>query len=370
MRRPRDVTLSGDGFRTHAGDGARAGDTRACAPAARRSARSTGVPIRARATAELAPGRRRGLPAHGERRRLQRPARVPAGQADAPRRRARVRPHGGRRARGGRAVARRHQRLSAPTPSRRDCSPPTPTRSGWRRRARACTATPPSSTSGRPAAYAWLAANAPRFGFVSATRGSRGTSASRRNAGSSSVGLRRPRRRRPRHAALSSRSCPPRFAPLIIRAAQRWSVSAHLLAAQLYAESNFNPFARSPAGRGGDRPVHARHGRRDRPADPFDPAAAIDAQAHLMRDLLRPVRLGAARAGRLQRRRRAPWPRCGCIPPFRRRAPTSARILGLLGGAGDLSPAGSRCGSSGDGAQAGAAQSTARLRSSAARRRL
>ena len=31
-------------------------------------------------------------------------------------------------------------------------------------------------------------------------------------------------------------------------AAQRWNVSAALLSAQLYAESNFNPFARSPAG--------------------------------------------------------------------------------------------------------------------------
>ena len=48
----------------------------------------------------------------------------------------------------------------------RACSPPTPTRSGWRRRARACTATAPSSTSGRPAAYGWLAANARRFGFI------------------------------------------------------------------------------------------------------------------------------------------------------------------------------------------------------------
>ena len=34
----------------------------------------------------------------------------------------------------------------------------------------------------------------------------------------------------------------------IARAAQRWNVSGALLAAQLYAESDFNPFARSPAG--------------------------------------------------------------------------------------------------------------------------
>ena len=41
---------------------------------------------------------------------------------------------------------------------------------------------------------------------------------------------------------------PAAFAPALARAAQRWNVSATLLAAQLYAESNFNPFAVSPAG--------------------------------------------------------------------------------------------------------------------------
>ena len=41
---------------------------------------------------------------------------------------------------------------------------------------------------------------------------------------------------------------PERYAPVLARAAQRWNVSAALLAAQIYAESNFNPYARSPAG--------------------------------------------------------------------------------------------------------------------------
>jgi Transglycosylase SLT domain len=41
---------------------------------------------------------------------------------------------------------------------------------------------------------------------------------------------------------------PARFAAAIARAAQRWSVSGALLAAQLYEESHFNPFARSAAG--------------------------------------------------------------------------------------------------------------------------
>ena len=41
---------------------------------------------------------------------------------------------------------------------------------------------------------------------------------------------------------------PERFAPAISRAAQRWNVSATLLAAQLYRESTFDPFAVSGAG--------------------------------------------------------------------------------------------------------------------------
>ena len=41
---------------------------------------------------------------------------------------------------------------------------------------------------------------------------------------------------------------PPRFHDPIAKAALRHNVPMDLLAAQLYAESNFNPFARSPAG--------------------------------------------------------------------------------------------------------------------------
>jgi soluble lytic murein transglycosylase-like protein len=41
---------------------------------------------------------------------------------------------------------------------------------------------------------------------------------------------------------------PPQYAPLLTRAAQRWNVSAALLAPQLYVKSNFNPFAVSGAG--------------------------------------------------------------------------------------------------------------------------
>jgi soluble lytic murein transglycosylase-like protein len=132
---------------------------------------------------------------------------------------------------------------------------------------------------------------------------------------------------------------PARYAPMIVRAAQRWSVSAHLLAAQLYAESNFNPFARSPAGAEGIAQFMPGTAAAMGLADPFDPEAAINAQAHLMRDLLGrfgsvPLALAAYNAGP------GAVASCGCIPPFAETQAYVARILGLLGGAGDLSAGG------------------------------
>ena len=131
---------------------------------------------------------------------------------------------------------------------------------------------------------------------------------------------------------------PARYAPAIARAAQRWNVSAALLAAQLYAESNFNPNAVSRAGARGIAQfmpaTAAAYGLRD----PTDASAAIDAQAHLMHDLLRqfgavPLALAAYNAGPV------PVQRCGCVPPYPETRGYVARILGLLGGAGEL-PAG------------------------------
>ena len=68
--------------------------------------------------------------------------------------------------------------------------------------------------------------------------------------------------------------------------------------------------------------------------DPFDPAQAIDAQGHLMRDLLRqlgsvPLALAAYNAGS------GAVSACGCVPPYPETQAYVARILGLLGGAGD-----------------------------------
>ena len=73
--------------------------------------------------------------------------------------------------------------------------------------------------------------------------------------------------------------------------------------------------------------------------DPFDAERAIDAQAHLMRDLLRqfgavPLALAAYNAGS------GAVARCGCIPPYPETRGYVARILGLMGGAGDRSGGG------------------------------
>jgi soluble lytic murein transglycosylase-like protein len=75
--------------------------------------------------------------------------------------------------------------------------------------------------------------------------------------------------------------------------------------------------------------------------DPFDATRAIDAQAHLMRDLLRqfgsvPLALGAYNAGP------APVQRCGCVPPIPETQAYVADILGLLNGAGDALGAAAR----------------------------
>ena len=126
---------------------------------------------------------------------------------------------------------------------------------------------------------------------------------------------------------------PAKYAPVIARAAQRWQVSAELLAAQIYAESNFNPFARSGAGAQGIAQFMPGTARAYGVRNPFDAADAIDGQAHLMRDLLGrfgsvPLALAAYNAGP------GAVARCGCIPPYAETQAYVAKIVGLLGGAG------------------------------------
>jgi hypothetical protein len=185
---------------------------------------------------------------------------------------------------------------------------------------------------GPDAAYGWLGTNAGRFGFLKRYAWEPWHFGYVGNAGSASVGY--------GAAIRDGRSAIPAFVPrefadVISRASQRWNVGAAVLAAQLYAESNFNPFASSPAGAQGIAQFMPGTAAAYGLANPFDPDAAIDAQAHLMHDLLRqfasvPLALAAYNAGP------APVAACGCIPPYPETQAYVAKILGLLDGAGDL----------------------------------
>ena len=182
---------------------------------------------------------------------------------------------------------------------------------------------------GPPAAYAWLAHNAGRFRF-----------AQRYSWEPWHYGYGLNPRSAPRIA--DGRSAVPSFVPspyveAIARAASRWNVSAALIAAQLYAESNFNPFAVSRAGARGIAQFMPGTARTYGLANPFDAPASIDAQAHLMRDLLRQfasvsLALAAYNAGP------APVSACGCVPDYPETQAYVARILGLMAGAGALPP--------------------------------
>jgi hypothetical protein len=199
---------------------------------------------------------------------------------------------------------------------------------------------------GPETAYGWLAANAGRFGFLMRYPWERwhfGFTAGPApcSAAGNAVDAR---------AAMGALAggdgslaggeglpafVPERFRAPLLRAATHWDVSAALLAAQLMAESNFNPYASSPAGAQGIAQfipsTAASYGLRD----PFDPEEAIDAEAHLMSDLLHQfgspqLALAAYNAGP------APVEACDCIPAIPETTAYVSRILALLGGAGAL----------------------------------
>lgn len=129
---------------------------------------------------------------------------------------------------------------------------------------------------------------------------------------------------------------PVQFREPILRSAARWGVPPALMAGQLMAESGFDPFAGSPAGAQGIAQFMPSTAASYGLDDPYDPVAAIDAEAHLMADLLRQfgspeLALAAYNAGP------APVEACRCIPPFPETQAYVTRILALIGGAG-LSP--------------------------------
>ena len=155
-------------------------------------------------------------------------------------------------------------------------------------------------------AYGWLDANAPRFGFerrysweawhfgFTAGPPPCAASAERVAAGGDDGAA---------AAGLGLPGFVPAFArrPLLAAAA-RHGVSAALLAAQLLAESNFDPAAVSPAGARGIAQFMPATAAAYGLDDPFDVGAAIDAQGAADGGPARAVRLDRAGARGLQRR--------------------------------------------------------------------
>ena len=195
---------------------------------------------------------------------------------------------------------------------------------------------------GPPSAYAWLAEHAARFGFLRRfswepwhygfTAGPAPCSAAGDLVGAQGSAADGDG---PVTAATLPAFVPARFREPLIRASARWNVPAALLAAQLMAESNFNPFAVSPAGAQGIAQFMPATAQAYGLEDPFDPAASIDAQAHLMSDLLEqfgsvPLALAAYNAGT------APVAACDCVPSYPETQAYVARILAMMGGAGAI----------------------------------
>jgi hypothetical protein len=192
---------------------------------------------------------------------------------------------------------------------------------------------------GPESAYGWIDANATRFGFlqrysweawhVGYTQGPAPCS----EAGNS-VGATSDDGAPPGGETLPS-FVPGRFREPLIQSAAKWNVSAALLAAQLMAESNFDPFATSPVGAEGIAQFMPGTAASYGLADPFDPIEAIDAQAHLMSDLIHQfgspeLALAAYNAGP------APVEACHCVPAIPETSAYVARIMALLGGSGAL----------------------------------
>ncbi len=193
---------------------------------------------------------------------------------------------------------------------------------------------------GPSSAYGWLAANAGRFGFVQrysweawhfgfdagpAPCSPAGEAVSADGGGDTLT---------------SSSSSLPSFVPAqyrepILRSAARWNVPSALMAGQLMAESGFDPSAGSSAGAEGIAQFMPSTAAAYGLSNPYDPVAAIDAEAHLMSDLLRQfgspeLALAAYNAGP------APVEACRCIPPYPETQAYVTRILALIGGAGAI----------------------------------
>src|SRR4051812_6204280 len=128
---------------------------------------------------------------------------------------------------------------------------------------------------------------------------------------------------------------PKRWRDDLVRASAKYNVPVELLAAQLYTESNFNPFARSPAGAQGIAQFTPGTANAYGLANPFDGSASIDAQAHLMHDLLAKYKTAALALAAYNAGEGA-VDRFHGIPPFAETQGYVPRVLGLMEGAGAI----------------------------------
>jgi Transglycosylase SLT domain/D-alanyl-D-alanine carboxypeptidase/Putative Flp pilus-assembly TadE/G-like len=196
---------------------------------------------------------------------------------------------------------------------------------------------------GPPAAYEWLEANCRRFGFIKRYAwepwhfGFGANPRDRQHPAHYDAGSWEPPGGDPGRIYHHMPSfVPPRFHDPIAQAALRWNVPMDLLAAQLYAESGFNPFAHSPAGAEGIAQFMPGTAEAYGLDNPYDPVAAIEAQAHLMSDLLEQFGGKVALALAAYNAGSGAVERAGGIPAIPETRAYVAKILAMLGGTGDI----------------------------------
>jgi hypothetical protein len=192
---------------------------------------------------------------------------------------------------------------------------------------------------GPSSAYSWLAANATRFGFVQRysweawhygfDAGPAPCSPQGEAVGAAGGGA------MPASSTTLPSFVPGQYREPILRSAARWGVPPALMAGQLMAESGFDSGAGSSAGAQGIAQFMPGTAASYGLTNPYDPIAAIDAEAHLMHDLLTQfgspeLALAAYNAGP------APVEACHCIPPYPETQAYVTRILALIGGAGAI----------------------------------
>jgi soluble lytic murein transglycosylase-like protein len=136
----------------------------------------------------------------------------------------------------------------------------------------------------------------------------------------------------PLHAAADLQT-DARYEPLILRASARHGVDAMLVRAVIQVESNYQFRARSVKGAKGLMQLMPATARRYGVANPYDPAANIDAGIRHLRSLLDrfplTLALAAYNAGE------AAVQRFGGVPPYAETRSYVARILRLVGKRGE-----------------------------------